>query len=123
MIESPRSASALMRPTPTTAGTSSARATMAVCEVLVPASVTKAATLRSCRSSTVSAGERSWAMMTAPSGGASCTSTASPIRFLMMRSPTYSTSERRSLKYSSATSANALLILRTARLTAHSAFT
>ncbi len=87
-----------MRPTPTTAGTSRARATIAVWLVLVPASVTKAATFRSCSRSAVSAGERSCAMMTAPSGGGSCTSTTSPIRFLMMRSPTKSTSARRSLK-------------------------
>ena len=46
MIQSPRSASVVMRPTATTAGTSRARATMAVWLVLAPASVTKAATLR-----------------------------------------------------------------------------
>ena len=53
-------------PTPTTAGTSSARATMAVCEVFAPVSVTNAATFRSWRRSAVSAGERSWATMIAP---------------------------------------------------------
>ena len=45
---------------PTTAGMVSARAMMAVCDVPVPTSVTKAATLLRARAA-VSAGESSWA--------------------------------------------------------------
>ena len=75
-------------PAPTTAGISSARATMAVWLVMPPASVTSPATLRSWKRMAVSAGERSRATTMEPGGGVSTTSTPWPSRFFTMRSPT-----------------------------------
>jgi len=88
ITQSPRPAQVVMRETPTTAGISSARATMAVCEVRAPTSVAKAPTLLPWSRTAVSAGERSWATMIAPAGGVPSTSAARPSRFLMSRSPT-----------------------------------
>ena len=109
------------RPAPTTAGVLRARATMAVWLVDPPTSVTKAATRPVRASIAASAGERSWAMMIAPCGTSSSTSTTCPSRFRTTRSAMKSTSARRSRKYSSGISSKRCLIFRVTRRTAHSA--
>ena len=111
----------LALPAPTTAGVSRARATIAVWLVCPPTSVMIPA-IFVCRSSiAASAGERSCATITASAGISSSSSTIWPMRLRTRRSATYSTSERRSRKYSSGMLSNMCFSLRATRRTAHSA--
>ena len=92
---SPAVTAVVMLWSPTTAGTSSALAMMAVCEVALPRSVTKPFT-SSRLMLAVSEGERSWAAMMHSTLIPAIWSTASPARLAMMRRVTSRMSAARS---------------------------
>jgi hypothetical protein len=106
--------------TPTTSGSPSARATIAVCDVRPPPSVQKAAA--SARPScATSAGDRSCPMAMLPLGVSSTDDSTMPNKFRSNRSPTMAMSLRRSRKYGSSMRSKTDWIWSSARRTAQSA--
>ena len=135
MIQSSCRISWLALRAPTTAGMSKLRATMAVCEVLPPTSVTKPVKTL-CLNCSMSAGDKSCATntsgtsMVSPSCNSCCgrtcglvrtTGDVPPFKKCKTRSVTCSRSDLRSRKYASSISSNWRPITSIWLLTAHSA--
>ncbi|MNN10849.1 hypothetical protein D3C81_1237840 [compost metagenome] len=129
MIQSSWRISSLALCTPTAAGISRLRATMAVCEVRPPRSVTKPwnTVWRNC---SMSAGAMSWATTITPGAGSPSaasagtgagTSTGAPASAFRMRSTTCRISALRSRRYSSSISSNWRISSSSRVVSAHSA--
>ena len=123
---------------PTTAGMSRLRATMAVCEVLPPTSVTKPVNTL-CLNCSISAGDKSWAINTSGTSWLSSSKwswchelvglraagcgklVGKPFMCRSKRSTTCSRSPLRSRKYASSMSSNCLATTSSCEVSAHSA--